>query len=77
MLNAMLRASKGKQIGWTIKRIGDDISSFATRLILFAIVEGWYFSSSFASIFCIKKKNVLPGLCLSNECISCYESLQD
>ena len=38
-------------------------------------MEGLFFSSSFASIFWIKKKNILPGLCLSNEYISHDESL--
>ena len=38
-------------------------------------MEGSFFSSSFASIFWIKKKNILPGFCLSNEYISHDESL--
>ena len=37
---------------------------------------GLLFCSSFASIFGIKKKNILPGLRLSNEYISRDESLQ-
>ena len=37
---------------------------------------GLFFCSSFASIFGIKKKNILPGLRLSNEYISRDESLQ-
>ena len=44
-------------------------------MVSFAIVEGLFFSLSFASIFWIKKKNILPGLCLSNEYISRDESL--
>ena len=39
------------------------------------IVEGLFFSSSFASNFWIKNKNILPGLRLSNEYISRDESL--
>ena len=58
-----------------LKWISDDTSNFATRLLAFAIVEGLFFSSSFASIFWIKQKNILPGLCLSNEYISRDESL--
>ena len=38
-------------------------------------MEGLFFSSSFASIFWTKKKNILPALCLSNEYISRDESL--
>ena len=70
----IIRASR-KKTNWAVKWIGDEKSSFATRLVSFAIVEGLFFSSSFASIFWIKKKNILPGLCLSNEYISRDESL--
>ena len=63
-----------KKTDWARKWISDDSSTFATRLLSFAIVEGLFFSSSFASIFWIKK-NILPGLCLSNEYISRDESL--
>ena len=38
-------------------------------------MEGLFFSSSFASIFWIKKKKILPGLCLSNEYIFHDKSL--
>lgn len=64
-----------KKSDWARKWISDNRSSFATRLLAFAIVEGVYFSSSFASIFWLKKKNILPGLCLSNEYISRDESM--
>ena len=37
-------------------------------------VEGFFFSSSLAFIFGIKK-NILPGLSLFNEYVSCDESL--
>jgi len=64
-----------KKSDWARKWISDGRSSFATRLLAFAIVEGIFFSSSFAAIFWIKRKNVLPGLCLSNEYISRDEAL--
>ena len=64
-----------KKTDWARKWISDDSSNFATRLLSFAIVEGLFFSSSFASIFWIKKMNKLPGLCLSNEYISRDEAL--
>ena len=64
-----------KKSDWARKWISDGRSSFGTRLLAFAIVEGVYFSSSFASIFWIKRKNILPGLCLSNEYISRDESM--
>lgn len=64
-----------KKSDWARKWISDGRSSFGTRLVAFAIVEGVYFSSSFASIFWIKRKNILPGLCFSNEYISRDESM--
>jgi ribonucleoside-diphosphate reductase subunit M2 len=60
---------------WAKKWINDNRSSFSTRLIAFAIIEGLFFSSSFAAIFWIKQRNILPGLCLSNEYISRDEGL--
>jgi ribonucleotide reductase beta subunit family protein with ferritin-like domain len=64
-----------KKADWAKKWISDNRSSFATRLIAFAIVEGIFFSSSFASIYWIKQRGLLPGLTLSNEFISRDEAL--
>lgn len=36
----------------------------------FAAVEGIFFSGSFASIFWLKKRGLMPGLTFSNELIS-------
>ena len=44
--------------------------SFGERLVAFACVEGIQFSSSFASIFWLKKRGLMPGLSFSNELIS-------
>jgi len=60
---------------WAQKWIGDDDASFASRLMAFACVEGIFFSSSFASIYWIKKRGLMPGLTLSNEFISRDEAL--
>ena len=60
---------------WAIKWIQDKKSDFATRLVAFACVEGIFFSSSFASIYWIKKRGLLPGLTFSNELISRDEAL--
>jgi ribonucleotide reductase beta subunit family protein with ferritin-like domain len=60
---------------WAEKWIGDDSASFASRLVAFACVEGIFFSSSFASIYWIKKRGLMPGLTLSNEFISRDEAL--
>lgn len=60
---------------WCIKWIDDSNQLFATRLLAFAAVEGIFFSSSFASIFWLKKRGLMPGLCFSNELISRDEGL--
>jgi ribonucleoside-diphosphate reductase subunit M2 len=64
-----------KKAAWAQKWMGDKRSSFASRLIAFACVEGIFFSSSFASIYWIKKRGLMPGLTLSNEFISRDEAL--
>ena len=64
-----------KKANWAKKWIGDNRSSFGTRLIAFACVEGIFFSSSFASIYWIKKRGLMPGLTFSNELISRDEAL--
>ena len=64
-----------KKADWAIKWIQDKNSNFATRLVAFACVEGIFFSSSFASIYWIKKRGLLPGLTFSNELISRDEAL--
>jgi ribonucleoside-diphosphate reductase subunit M2 len=53
----------------------DKRSSFATRLLAFAVVEGIFFSSSFSAIYWIKKRGFMPGLTFSNELISRDEAL--
>lgn len=64
-----------KKGDWALKWIDDKNSSFAKRLIAFACVEGIFFSGSFCSIFWLKKKGLMPGLCFSNELISRDEAL--
>lgn len=49
--------------------------SFFKRLVAFAAVEGIFFSSSFCAIFWLRKRNLMPGLCFSNELISRDEGL--
>lgn len=60
---------------WAIKWINDESSCFATRLVAFACVEGIFFSGAFCSIFWLKNRGLLPGLCFSNELISRDEAL--
>ena len=64
-----------KKADWAKKWIADNRSSFASRLVAFAAIEGIFFSSSFASIYWLKKRGILPGLTFSNELISRDEAL--
>jgi ribonucleotide reductase beta subunit family protein with ferritin-like domain len=64
-----------KKATWAKKWITDNRSSFAARLIAFAVVEGIFFSASFASIYWLKKRGLLPGLTFSNELISRDEAM--
>ena len=64
-----------KKADWAIRWIQDQSSTFASRLVAFAAVEGIFFSGSFASIFWLKKRGLMPGLTFSNELISRDEGL--
>jgi ribonucleotide reductase beta subunit family protein with ferritin-like domain len=69
-----------KKADWARKWIGHgtedkSLETFATRLVAFACVEGIFFSSSFAAIYWMKKRGLMPGLTLSNEFISRDEAL--
>jgi ribonucleoside-diphosphate reductase subunit M2 len=64
-----------KKGDWAKKWINDNRSSFATRLVAFACIEGIFFSGAFCSIFWLKKRGLLPGLTFSNELISRDEAL--
>jgi ribonucleoside-diphosphate reductase subunit M2 len=64
-----------KKADWAKKWIHDNRSSFASRVVAFACVEGIFFSSSFASIYWIKKRGLMPGMTFSNELISRDEAL--
>lgn len=64
-----------KKADWARKWIHDKNSSFASRLVAFACVEGIFFSGSFCSIYWLKKRGLMPGLTLSNEFISRDEAL--
>ena len=64
-----------KKGDWALKWINDKRSSFATRLVAFACVEGIFFSGAFCSIYWLKKRGLMPGLTFSNELISRDEAL--
>tara|TARA_Y100000389_G_scaffold200559_1_gene241247 strand:+ start:1992 stop:2972 length:981 start_codon:yes stop_codon:yes gene_type:complete len=64
-----------KKADWALKWIENKDATFGTRVIAFAAVEGIFFSGSFCSIFWLKKRGLMPGLCHSNELISRDEGL--
>ena len=59
---------------WALQYM-DRSKSFAIRLLAFACVEGLLFSGSFCAIYYIKRRGLMPGLCVSNEFISRDEAL--
>ena len=62
-----------RKADWAMKWI--DNGSFTETIIAFAAVEGIFFSGSFCSIFWLKKRGLMPGLCFANELISRDEGL--
>jgi ribonucleoside-diphosphate reductase beta chain len=62
-----------KKAEWALKWIESD--SFVERLLAFVAVEGIFFSGSFCSIFYLKSRGLMPGLCDSNAFISRDEAL--
>lgn len=64
-----------KKSDWAQKWINDNRSTYASRLVAFACVEGIFFSGAFCSIYWLKKRGLMPGLTFSNELISRDEAL--
>lgn len=63
---------------WGLKWITGTVeseTSFAKRLIAFAIVEGVFFSASFCAIFWLRERGLLPGLSFANQLIARDESM--
>lgn len=60
---------------WAVQWIESEQASQLERLVAFACVEGIFFSGSFASIFYIKTRGLLPGLSFSNQLISRDEGM--
>lgn len=63
-----------KKADWALKWI-ESGATFEERLVAFSIVEGIFFSSSFCSIYWLKKRGLMPGLGFSNELISRDEGM--
>ena len=60
---------------WAVRYIQDQESSFATRLVAFACIEGIQFAGSFCALYWLKKRGKMHGLTFSNELISRDEAL--
>lgn len=70
LYNAVKRIpSIKKKKDWAFKWI-NSTASFCQRLYAFSIVEGVFFSGAFASIFWLKDRNLMPGLCKFNKFIA-------
>ncbi|TWW68377.1 Ribonucleoside-diphosphate reductase subunit M2 [Takifugu flavidus] len=64
-----------RKADWALNWIGNKSAAYGERVVAFAAVEGIFFSGSFASIFWLKKRGLMPGLTFSNELISRDEGL--
>jgi len=64
-----------KKARWAMNWTSSASATFAERIVAFAAVEGIFFSGSFAAIFWLKKRGLMPGLSFSNELISRDEGL--
>lgn len=64
-----------KKANWALSWINAENATYAERVVAFAAVEGIFFSGSFAAIFWMKKRGLMPGLTFSNELISRDEGL--
>jgi ribonucleoside-diphosphate reductase beta chain len=62
-----------KKASWALNWIEN--ASFQERLVAFAAVEGIFFSGSFCSIFWLKNRGLMPGLCNANSLIFKDENL--
>ena len=50
-----------KKANWALNWINADNASYAERVVAYASVEGIFFSGSFAAIFWLKKRGLMPG----------------
>lgn len=66
--------SIAQKADWALKWISSQ-ESFAIRLVAFAIVEGVFFSGSFACIYWLQERGIMPGLCSSNALIARDEGM--
>jgi ribonucleoside-diphosphate reductase beta chain len=63
-----------KKAKWALKWLDSEKNTFPERLLAFGIVEGVFFSASFAAIFWLKSRGLMPSLSHANELIARDES---
>lgn len=73
--NAIQHYPSIKNIANLVEKWMDNTRPLMERIIAFACVEGILFQSAFAAIYWIKKRNILPALCLANEWIARDEGI--
>lgn len=66
--------SIAKIADWVMRWMKSD-APLLERVVAFACLEGIFFSSAFASIYWIKRRNILKALCKANEFIARDEAL--
>jgi ribonucleoside-diphosphate reductase subunit M2 len=75
VLDAYKSSDVVKKISAFMKKYMDRNRSLAQRIVAFACVEGVLFTSAFAAIHWVKKKNILRGFCKANEFIARDEAI--
>jgi ribonucleoside-diphosphate reductase subunit M2 len=60
---------------WALKWCDSTSASIAERIVAFAAIERIFFLGSFCAIFWLKKRGLMPGLCFSNELMSCDKGM--
>ena len=78
-VSSLLKEAQGgssiaKKAEWMQKWMTNQHSLY-NRIVAFACVEGIFFSASFCSIFWLRKRGLMPGLCFANELIMRDEGL--
>ena len=64
-----------RKADWAKRWMDRENASFAERLVAFVCVEGIFFSGSFAAIYWLADRGLMPGLCQSNKYIARDEGL--
>ena len=64
-----------KKAEWVLRYMDRDTVSLAERLVGFLCLEGVQFSGAFASIYWLKSRGLMPGLCFANALIARDEGL--